>query len=117
MGLKGLLMSLYLGRRSPADERSRALRSVSLRSFRSLGLLRRFLLDHRLGRGQPGNWHAEGRGADVVHSHLVAEFHAGGVATVLAADPDLELRPCRPAAVDGPFDEHTHTGGVDGLKR
>src|SRR5438045_1899068 len=49
------------------------------------------LAERRLGRRQPGDRHAEGRAAHVVHADLVAEMHAVGVAAVLAADADLQV--------------------------
>src|SRR5262245_61810275 len=47
--------------------------------------------DGRLGRSQPGDRHTVRRTTDVIEPDLVAEHHAGRVAAVLAADPDLEL--------------------------
>jgi hypothetical protein len=45
-----------------------------------------------LGRGEAGDRHAEGRAGDVVQPDLVAEVDDCGVAAVLAADADLEVR-------------------------
>ena len=45
-----------------------------------------------LGRGQPGERHAERRAADVVEAELVAERDRARLAAVLAADAELEVR-------------------------
>src|SRR5690606_32233280 len=63
----------------------------------SAGLARR--LDIGLRRGQPGDGHPEGRAADVVHAHPVAELHRRRIAAVLAADADLEVGPGLAAAL------------------
>ena len=52
-------------------------------------------LKRRLGRGQPGDRHAEGRAAHVVEADLVAELDRRRVAAVFAADAALQvLRAC-----------------------
>ena len=50
------------------------------------------LLDRRLRRGEPGDRDAERGAGDVVQAGAVAELDALGIAAVLAADADLELR-------------------------
>src|SRR6202030_3848359 len=75
------------------------------------------LLDKRLCRGEPRDGHAEWRGADVIHPRAIAEFNALGIASVLAANADLELRTRRPASLDGPFDHHAHAREIERLKR
>src|SRR5437868_4614815 len=52
-----------------------------------------------MGRRQPGQRDPEGRARHVVKADLVAEVHRGRVATVLAADAELERLPAaRPLA-------------------
>src|SRR5690349_24106726 len=57
-----------------------------------------------LSGGEAGNGDAEGRATDVVKSDFVAELEAVGVAAVLTADADLQLR-VGGAAI---FNDHTH---------
>src|SRR5262249_40099769 len=52
---------------------------------------RRHFAQRSLGGGQPCNRHPEGRAGNIVEANLVAEGNGSGIATVLAADPDLEL--------------------------
>src|SRR6516162_2197567 len=54
----------------------------------SAGLL---LGNRRLGGGQAGDGHTVRRTTDVIEPDLMAEDHAGRVAAMLAANPDLEL--------------------------
>src|SRR5262245_51503430 len=58
-----------------------------------------------LRRGEPRDRHAVGRAGDVVEADVVAEGDGGGIATVLAADADLELRAGLAAARDADLDE------------
>src|SRR5439155_25485687 len=51
----------------------------------------RHLTKRSLGGGEPCNRYAERRAGDVVETELVTEGNGSGIATVLAADPDLEL--------------------------
>ena len=54
-------------------------------------VLRRRFFESGLSCSQPRNWYTERRATHVVHAHLVAEPHAGGVTPVLTADADLEV--------------------------
>jgi len=42
-----------------------------------------------LGGSQSGYWYPEGGATDIIQALLVAEFDAGRVATVFAADSDF----------------------------
>ena len=49
------------------------------------------LYANRLSSSEASNWHAEWRAGDVAEPDIVAELNGGRIATVLAADTDLEL--------------------------
>ena len=52
-----------------------------------------------LSSSQTGDGNTEGRAADVVQTNIVAELNAGGVAAVLAADAQTQVRlVARPSA-------------------
>src|SRR5512132_265628 len=73
---------------------------------RALGLSRRTgLRDLRPGGGHPRNRHRVGRAGDIGHARAVAELHRRGVASVLAADPDLEPGPRGAPARDADLDQ------------
>src|SRR6185437_14483204 len=55
--------------------------------------------DRGLRRGKAGDRHAIGRAGDVVEADLVAEGDGSGIAAVLAADADLQIRPRLSAAL------------------
>src|SRR5436309_2761147 len=71
----------------------------------ALRLARNRLAERGLRRGETGDRHAVGRAGDVVEADLVAEGDGGGIAAVLAADADLELRARLAAARDADLDE------------
>src|SRR5450755_1506151 len=50
------------------------------------------LAERGLRRGQPRDRHAVGRARNVIQSDLMAEHNGGGIAAMLAANPDLEAR-------------------------
>src|SRR6266536_5739488 len=58
------------------------------------------LADRGLGRGQAGHRCAEGRGADVVQTELVAKGDRSGIAAMLTANSDLQIGPRAPPALD-----------------
>src|SRR5271166_5971528 len=66
---------------------------------------------------QPGDGHPERRAGHIVQARVVEEVHRVRVATVLAADADLEARPCGPALFDGDADQPAHPVPVDRLER
>src|SRR5215831_18512270 len=55
-------------------------------------LISYFGRERRLRGGQARDRHAVRRGADVVHAGLLEEVNRRGIAAVLAADPDLQIR-------------------------
>src|SRR5436305_705516 len=62
------------------------------------------LAQRRLCRRKPGDRHAKRRAGDIIESDPVAESDRGGVAAVLAADAELDVRPCAAAALDTDLD-------------
>src|SRR5439155_12657106 len=69
--------------------------------------------ERRLRCGQAGNWHAEWAARDVVQPDLVAELNRIRVAALLAADAELDLRPCLAAAFDGELHQPADALGID----
>src|SRR5581483_3999042 len=67
----------------------------------------------RLRRRETGDRHAVRRHADVVEADLVEEMHRRGVAPVLAADPELQVRPSAAAALHADGDELADPVDVD----
>jgi hypothetical protein len=61
----------------------------------------RLASQRRLGRRQPRDRDAERRARDIVEPDALAECDAGGIAAMLAADAELDVRPRRPAALGG----------------
>src|SRR5262249_44703565 len=59
----------------------------------------------RLGGGQSSDRNHEGRARHVGHPDLMTELHRRGLAAVLAADPDLQIRPRAPTAFDAEADQ------------
>src|SRR6202012_774682 len=54
---------------------------------------------------EPRDRHAIGRARDVVETDVVAEGDGGGIAAMLAANADLEVRPRLAAALHADLDE------------
>src|SRR5580698_7072827 len=71
------------------------------------------LFDHGLRRSQACDRHSERRGANIVHPHTVAEFHAVGIAAVFSANADLELRPGGTPLGDRPLDQQSDTIDIE----
>src|SRR4051794_3823782 len=91
--------------------KSRPFRSHIL--LRLLRLARHRLAKRRLRCGQPRDRHAVGRARNVIEPDLVAERHRSGIAAVLAANADLEIRPRLAAAGDADLDEFADAVTVD----
>src|SRR5262245_60961885 len=66
----------------------------------SMGRVRTLDADRRLGGGEAGDRHAEGRAGHVVEAGLMAEGDGGGIAAMLATNADLEAG-ARPASALG----------------
>src|SRR5262249_16543658 len=75
------------------------------------------LAERGLRRGEPRDRHPERRARHVIEPDLVAEGDRSGVAAVLAADADLELRPRRAPTLDPDPDELGDALAVDGDER
>ena len=65
-----------------------------------------------MGGGQAGDGYAEGGAGDVVEAQAVAEGDALGVAAVLAADADLQVRAHLAPGLHGQFDQLAHAIGA-----
>src|SRR4030095_3247054 len=63
------------------------------------------LFDSRLRPREAGARDEIRRARDVAHLHAVAELHRGRLATVLAADPDLQIRSATAAPLDADLDQ------------
>ena len=70
------------------------------------------LLQGSLSGSQTCDRNTERRAGHVVEPELVAEFHGCGVATVLAADTDVELRVVRAAFLASEVHQLANTGLV-----
>src|SRR5262249_35492419 len=93
----------------------RGTKCTSRYSARAAMLLFRFCRrEARLRRGEARDRDAERRAADVVEAHGLEEADARGIAAVLAADADLELRFGRPSALDRRLDQLTPALLVEG---
>src|SRR5690348_10001640 len=68
-------------------------------------------------RREAGDRNAIGRAADVIEACAVAELDAAWVATMLAADAELQVGLGLPTACRGDFDQRTDTLAVDRLER
>src|SRR4051794_24850745 len=81
----------------------------------SIARLRRLVLpEERHLRGREArDGDAEGRAGDVVEAHLAEEADRRGIAAVLAADPELDLRALRAAAERGHLDERADAHRVE----
>src|SRR5262245_45617164 len=69
--------------------------------------------DRGLRRSQPRDRHAIGRARDIVETDLVAELHRGGIAAMLAADADLQVRPRLAAALHADLHELANTIAIE----
>src|SRR6266571_4401204 len=69
--------------------------------------------ERRLGRRQARDRDPVGRAADVVHPRLMAEGHGAGLASVLAADADLEPGPGRPTTLHRPEHQLAYSLAVE----
>src|SRR5229473_916857 len=76
-----------------------------------------FFLNYYLSCGQARDRNTERRSADVVHADLVAELHALCIATMLAADADLELGSCLAPLFDAPAHQHADALDIERLER
>src|SRR5579862_201672 len=91
------------------------MRSVS---SSACGFLSAFLLfDHGLRSRKARHRNSEWGGAHVIHSDAMAEFHAGPVAPMLAADSNLQIWTCGTPALNAPFDQHPDARNVERLER
>src|SRR3954470_5243806 len=78
-----------------------------------LRLPRRGLAERGLRGGEARDRHAIGRAGYVIQSDLVAEGHRCRIAAMLAANPDLQLRPRLAAALDADPDQFAHAVTID----
>src|SRR5690242_11523169 len=75
------------------------------------------LAQRRLRRGQAGDGHAVGTATDVIQARLRAEFHAGRIAALLAADADFQILARGATLLHGHLDQLADAALVDGLER
>src|SRR5829696_5882945 len=66
---------------------------------------------------EPRHGHAEWRATHVAQSNPMAEFHTVGIATMFAADAELDLGPDFPAEVTSNFHKLAHSGLIHGRER
>src|SRR5271165_1727945 len=66
---------------------------------------------------ESGDRDAERRARDVVEMNGLAERDRGGIATVLAADANLEVRSDRAATLGGDLDEFSDANGIERHER
>ena len=59
--------------------------------------------ERSLSRSQPCNWNTKWTATDVVQTQAMTEFYAGRVAAMLAANTQLDVRPCFSAKVARDF--------------
>src|SRR5690242_15682735 len=83
----------------------------------ALGRAREVLAERRLGGGKPGDRHAERRARDVVEPDPMAESDRRRIATMLAADAELELGAHLAAALGRDLDQFADAVLVDGHER
>ena len=70
-----------------------------------------------MGSGKSCDWDSEGRTRDVVQPDRVAKSHGARLASVLAADPDFELRTDRSTGVYGKSNQFANPVPVKDLER
>src|SRR5882757_1217015 len=85
----------------------------NLTLYRDLRLAGNRLPQRGLRRGKACDRDAIGRARDVVEADLVAERHRGGIAAMLAANPDLEIGPRLAAARHADLDEFADAIAID----
>ena len=73
--------------------------------------------EHRLRGGEARRWDTVGRRTDVVETNGMKEVNRGRVATVLAADPQLQPRLARPPPLDADPDQLADTSRIETGKR
>ena len=73
-------------------------------------------LDGSLCRSQTGNRHTVGRAGYIVESNLVAELYRSGIAAMLTADAQFEVRLHRAAQFGGTLNELAYTPEIQGSK-
>src|SRR5262249_51872662 len=71
------------------------------------------LAQRRLGGGKAGDRHPERRARHVVEPGLVTERHRGGIATVLAANAELDVASGFASALDRDVDEFAHALAIE----
>src|SRR5258708_4892732 len=86
------------------------------RYYRS-GLAGRGFSGRRLRGRKPGDRHPERRARDIVEPDLMAERDRARIATMLAADADLEVAAGRASALDADPDELADAFAVDRHER
>ena len=69
-------------------------------------------VDGCLRSGETGNGYTEGAAGNVVQANLVAEFHGGRIAAVLAANADVQLGVVGTAQSAGHVHQLANTGLV-----
>src|SRR5881628_200594 len=84
---------------------------------RSPALSRRLARDHRLRRCQSRDRHTVRRTAHIVESHLITKLDRWGIAAVLAADSDFELRTGGPALLHAGPHKRPNTFTIQFLER
>ena len=74
-------------------------------------------VDRRLGRGQPRDWHAEGRAGNVIQPRVVTELDRSRVSAMFAANAELEFFARGTAARGSDANEFAHAFHIDRNKR
>ena len=87
--------------------------SVVLPAPQALPYLLLLVLNGSLRGGEAGDGDTERGAGHIVQTHAVAELHAGGVAAVLAADAEVQVRARRAAELAGHVHELTDAGLVE----
>ena len=70
-----------------------------------------------LSSGQTGDGNTEGRAADIVQTNIVAELNTGGIAAVLAADAQTQVRVGGAAVSSSHLDQLANADLVQMLER
>src|SRR5581483_1704104 len=104
--------SLVNKKRAEVSLRAPFSKSSSLFLFRGLFLF----FEGGLGGGQAGDGDPEGRATDVGQADAMAEFDAGGLAPVFAADAEFDVGAGLASELDGDLHEFADASLVDGGK-